>query len=193
MLSVFFIYCFDFFAEEIPAHCAQETLGILYESISTTEGDLNDIDACLVRKRPLRKAKYYAFTLEAPSVVTINLTGQGDPFLKLYRDGESISKNNDGGIGRNAYIQTPLLGGTYTVEATTFNRLGLDFFTLSVHSRHIDLSSLDSSCYDHHTRVNHVRCCNHYEELRRDTEEADLLSILELYEKENFCLEETGR
>ena len=87
-------------------------------------------------------ARFYTFTLEAASSVTITLTSDDDPpvdtFLYLRdgeeKDGEAVAKNDDiSSSNRNSRIEDHSLEpGTYTIEATTDNAAETGEFTLVV-------------------------------------------------------------
>ena len=85
-------------------------------------------------------ARYYAFTLERQSDVTIDLTSEEDTYLYL-RDGEAYSGtpgifNDDveSGVNLNSRVSSRLGAGTYTIEATTYytNQAGSFTLTLTV-------------------------------------------------------------
>ena len=73
-------------------------------------------------------ARYYQFTLEAPTDLRIDLTSERDTYLYLVRedgteDGTVVDENNNVGRSINSRIvKTALAAGTYTVEATTYYR-----------------------------------------------------------------------
>ncbi len=78
-----------------------------------------------------RYARFYAFTLDERTTVMIDLEGSLDgsgwpidTFLYLRRglgqkDGRALTRDDDGGKGRNAKIRRRLPPGEYTIEATT--------------------------------------------------------------------------
>ena len=82
-------------------------------------------------------ARYYSFTLDAETDVTIDLSSDVDTYLYL-REGSAISgtalHNNDDIESGNtdSRIVATLAAGTYTVEATTHNEDTTGSFTLSV-------------------------------------------------------------
>ena len=83
-------------------------------------------------------ARYYSFTLDEESAVTITLESSTDPYLYL-RDGEAKSgtaayENDDiaAGTDTNSRIQATLGAGTYTIEATTYGAGEMGSFTLGV-------------------------------------------------------------
>ena len=81
-------------------------------------------------------ARYYGFTLESGSEVTITLESQdADTYLYLRageaRSGDYLNQNDDGGTTRST-IQETLAAGTYTVEATTYDPGETGSFTLSI-------------------------------------------------------------
>ena len=84
-----------------------------------------------------RYARFYTFTIDAESDVTIDLSSVDDTFLYLRegagRDGNVLHQNDDIVSGNtNSQIQQTLSAGTYTVEATTYNAGVTGEFTLTV-------------------------------------------------------------
>ena len=82
-------------------------------------------------------ARYYSFTLNAPTQVEMNLTAPVDALLALRqgrgRDGTMVASNdNVGSRNPNSAINMMLAAGTYTVEATTYFAGQTGGFTLSV-------------------------------------------------------------
>ena len=83
-------------------------------------------------------ARYYRFTLDEESTVTITLESSTDPYLYL-REGAAKSgavahENDDIVVGTNtdSRIQETLGAGTYTIEATTYSAGETGSFTLTV-------------------------------------------------------------
>ena len=84
-------------------------------------------------------ARFYSFTLEQQSEVTITLeSGDADTYLYL-REGDARSGavycaecENDDHQGTNSQIQQTLAAGAYTIEATTFNAGETGSFTLTL-------------------------------------------------------------
>ena len=73
----------------------------------------------------VRHARFYTFTLDAPSDVTVSLTSEHNPYLYLLagvgRDGAALhSNNNISANDFNSRIETALPPGNYTIEATTY-------------------------------------------------------------------------
>ena len=82
-------------------------------------------------------ARYYTFTLEEQSPVTIDLTSSVDTYLYLRAgdatSGATLHENDDIERGNtNSRIQATLAAGTYTIEATTYNAGETGSFTLTV-------------------------------------------------------------
>ena len=79
-------------------------------------------------------ARYYTFTLDSASVVTINLMSNEDTYLYLLdgagRGGRVIEPDDDGGYATDSRITRSLPRGTYTIEATTFSSRTLGYFGL---------------------------------------------------------------
>ena len=84
-----------------------------------------------------RYARFYTFTIDAESDVTIDLSSVEDTFLYLREDagpdGNVLHENDDIVSGNtNSQIQQTLSAGTYTIEATTYNAGVTGEFTLTV-------------------------------------------------------------
>ena len=84
-----------------------------------------------------RYARFYTFTLEEASRVTIALTSDAqDAFLYLMkghgRNGEVQAENDNYGGGDNSQIEIDLEPGDYTIEATTFYAEKSGRFVLTV-------------------------------------------------------------
>ena len=86
-------------------------------------------------------AKYYTFTLDEGSEVTISLESSVDTYLYLRsgesRSGAALHENDDhegGGLSRttDSRISETLGAGTYTIEATTYSPNQAGSFTLTV-------------------------------------------------------------
>ena len=84
-------------------------------------------------------ARYYSFTLEQQSAVTIELESEVDPYLYL-RQGDAttgafLQENDDiasGGVNLNSRISATLAAGAYTIEATTYAADQAGPFTLTI-------------------------------------------------------------
>ena len=84
-------------------------------------------------------SRYYSFTLDQESEVTIDLeSDDADPYLYL-RQGNTRSgtvveggEDDDGGEGTNSQLVVTLEEGTYTIEATTYAEEETGSFTLSI-------------------------------------------------------------
>ena len=82
-------------------------------------------------------ARYYSFTLDAESEVTIELTSSVDTYLYLREGsrttGTALHSNDDIESGNlNSRIVATLSAGTYSIEATTYSEGAAGSFTLSV-------------------------------------------------------------
>ncbi len=86
-----------------------------------------------------RFARYYTFTLDQESDVTITLKSDADAYLYL-RQGEAQSgeavndpaADDDAGDGYNSQVSETLAAGTYTIEATTYDAGETGSFILTV-------------------------------------------------------------
>jgi hypothetical protein len=94
---------------------------------------------CSSTHRSGRYARYYTFSLTAPTPVQIDLsssTPTRDPYLFLLQGsgtgGLVIASDDDSGDGDSARISRTLAAGTYTVEATTFGAGQAGSFALTV-------------------------------------------------------------
>ena len=92
---------------------------------------------CDSNERDGSYARYYTFSMEEQSPVTIDLTSSVDTYLYL-RSGDAISgvalhENDDIESGNtNSRITATLELGTYTIEATTYGAGDTGSFTLTV-------------------------------------------------------------
>ena len=83
-------------------------------------------------------ARYYSFTLESESFVTITLESRdADPYLYLRqgnaRSGTALHENDDrNGSTRISQIQEDLPAGSYTIEATTYSPGVTGIFSITV-------------------------------------------------------------
>ena len=101
-------------------------------SVSGTWGS-----GCTSTDREGRYARYYSFTLNESSDVTINLESSTDTYLYLRageaESGDFLHENDDVESGNyNSRIEATLSAGTYTIEATTFGAGETGSFTLTV-------------------------------------------------------------
>ena len=114
------------------------------ESDGTTEGSWDDI--CLSdRSAPGgtgdRYARFYTFTLDEASDVTITLESEEDSYLYLLeehgRAGTVLHENDDivYGVNTNSRLTEDLQAGDYTIEATTYHPLTSGGFTLTVSTK----------------------------------------------------------
>ncbi|MCY3786546.1 MAG: DVUA0089 family protein, partial [bacterium] len=81
-------------------------------------------------------ARYYNFSLDKQSEVTIDLKSVVDPYLYLRRGGDrkgsALFADDDGGEGTNSRLHRTLPAGDYTIEATTYSSDRVGSFTLTV-------------------------------------------------------------
>jgi len=86
-----------------------------------------------------RYAQYYKFTLTQSTEITIDLESSIDTYMFLLsgasKTGSIIQKDDDGGTGRNSKIIKTLSAGTYTIEATTYNRAKTGTFIVRVSTK----------------------------------------------------------
>ena len=92
---------------------------------------------CGSSARAGRYARFYTFSLDSPSRVTIDLESTADTFMYLRRgaaqkSGAAVVSNDDGGDGYNSRISRHLAAGDYTIEATTYRASTAGSFTLTV-------------------------------------------------------------
>ena len=106
----------------------------------SSDGTLNGqwASGCDSETRSGSHARYYTFTLDASSEVTVTLeSSAADTYLYL-REGDATSgtalyENDDhGGITSVSQIQETLASGTYTVEATTYGSGTTGSFNLTI-------------------------------------------------------------
>ena len=82
-------------------------------------------------------ARFYSFTLDEETEVTISLESSVDTYLYLLRGADSggsvVDDNDDVESGnRNSGLTLTLAAGTYTVEATTYDEEETGSFTLTI-------------------------------------------------------------
>ena len=84
-------------------------------------------------------ARYYSFTMDQESAVTIELTSEVDTFLYLRsgdaQSGDALRENDDiegGGVNLNSRVSETLAAGSYTIEATTYKEDEVGSFTMTV-------------------------------------------------------------
>ena len=82
-------------------------------------------------------ARYYSFTLDQSSEVTITLESQdADTYLYLREDdarsGDYLYQNDDAGSTARSQIRETLAAGAYTIEATTYDEGVTGDFTLTI-------------------------------------------------------------
>ena len=110
-----------------------EDLGSLSEAISMTGSWTSD---CTSENRDGSYALYYSFTLGQETEVTIDLTSTEDTYLYLLagsgRDGAEVASNDDIENGNtNSRIISTLAAGTYTAEATTYDKSATGSHTMT--------------------------------------------------------------
>ncbi len=92
---------------------------------------------CVSSVRAGRFARFYSFSLDAPSRVRVDLESSADTYLYLRagsgrKSGAVLVFNDDGGDGYNSRISRRLAAGDYTIEATTYRSSTAGPFTLTV-------------------------------------------------------------
>ena len=92
---------------------------------------------CGSSERSGRYARFYAFSLDGPSRVTIDLKSSADTFLYLragsdQKSGAAVASDDDGGGNFDSRISRRLGAGGYTIEATTYHASTPGAFTLTV-------------------------------------------------------------
>ena len=93
--------------------------------------------SCSSSARSGRYARFYTFSLDASSRVTVDLESSVDTYLYLragvgQKQGAVLESDDDGGDGYNSRIRRTLAAGDYTIEATTLPALVSGPFTLTV-------------------------------------------------------------
>ena len=93
---------------------------------------------CPAQNRENSYGRLYSLRLTEPAEVTITLESKTDPYLFLHTEqGEFVAENDDinlGGGNYNSRISANLAAGSYTIEATTYDKLATGDFTLTVES-----------------------------------------------------------
>ena len=111
-----------------------------------SDGVIEDFwdDTCLSEKDAPggagdRYARFYAFTLEEATDVTITLESDEDTYLYMLddhgKDGDTLHSNDDiasGGVDLNSRVSVTLQPGSYTIEATTYHPEKEAGFTLTI-------------------------------------------------------------
>ena len=92
---------------------------------------------CGSSARAGRLARFFSFSLDSPSRVTVDLKSLADTYLYLrrgvgQRSGAAVASDDDGGDGYNSRISRQLGAGEYTIEATTYHSSTGGSFTLRV-------------------------------------------------------------
>jgi len=94
------------------------------------------IASCNAVHRQGRHAKYYSFTLERETKVSVSLESVTDTYLFLLQgsgaEGQIIARNDDYGRSFNSFIERTLPAGVYTIEATTYARGATGDFNLRI-------------------------------------------------------------
>ena len=129
-------------ATPTPDPCIQKVVGIGWLTGSWGSG-------CASTRNPsaenapagTRYARFYTFTLDAPTNVTVSLASQTVSNTYLYllsgagRNGDALYENDDVDAENGNYgsrIRAQLPAGSYTVEATTYKLTTTGNFTLTV-------------------------------------------------------------
>ena len=118
-----------------PTDSCVQDLGALSGTVTETGSWASD---CESTNREGRYARFYTFTLEAETEVTINLTSTQDPYLYLLQghggDGALEAENDDieANVNFNSRLVETLAAGDYTIEATTYAEEATAAFTLQV-------------------------------------------------------------
>ena len=129
-------------ATPTPDACIRRIAGIgwitgSWSSACTSERKPSDANA----PAGTRYARFYTFTLDAPSDVTVTLTSQTVSNTYLYllsgagRNGDALRENDDIDAENGNYgsrIAARLPAGSYTIEATAYNLKTAGDFTLTV-------------------------------------------------------------
>ena len=93
-------------------------------------------DDCPSENDPGSYARFYTFTLDTASEITINLMGDLDTYLYLLegagRHGRIIEQDDDSGYGTDSRMKPSLQPGTYTIEATTYSSGAAGYFGLII-------------------------------------------------------------
>ena len=92
---------------------------------------------CVSSVRGGRYARFYSFSLDAPSRVRVDLVSSADTYLYLRagsarKSGAALAFDDDGGDGYDSRISRTLAAGGYTIEATTYHASAAGPFTLTV-------------------------------------------------------------
>lgn len=100
----------------------------------TINADLGDAGECPVSAdNGARRENRYSFTGEFGQVIEVSMTSPDfDTFLALYKDGELIDADDDGGAGFNSLLETTLTDGTYVLGAGHFEDNAAGSFSLTV-------------------------------------------------------------
>ena len=117
-----------------PTGQCVEDLGTLSAAVSRNGSWTSD---CSSQSRDGTYAQFYSFTMAQETQVTIDLSSTEDTYLFLRpgsaTSGTALHENDDIETGNtNSQIVATLAGGTYTIEATTYNQATTGNFSLSV-------------------------------------------------------------
>ena len=89
---------------------------------------------CPSTHSPGHYARFYTFTLDTPSQVTVSLVSPHNTFLYLLdgadENGAVHKQDDDGGRGHNSRITHRFYPGDYTIEATTYDPATAGYFGL---------------------------------------------------------------
>lgn len=90
---------------------------------------------CYSVHRPDRYARHYAFRMAMPLEVRIDLSSDIHAYLYLLdADGNVLEENDDWQDGTDSRISRHLAVGTYTIEATTFDKEESGEFSLAINT-----------------------------------------------------------
>ena len=108
-------------------------------AVLSGEGSVSGVWAsgCVSSVRAGRFARFYSFSLDAPSQVTVDLVSSADTYLYLragsgQKSGAVLVFDDDGGDGYDSRISRRLAAGDYTIEATTYRSSAAGPFSLTV-------------------------------------------------------------
>ena len=122
-------------AGSLSAQTPSDTCGEILTGDGSTSGQW--AEGCQSEVPGRGYARYYSFSLDSQSEVTITLeSSEADTYLYL-REGEAWSgdflhQNDDHDGITKSQVQATLAAGTYTIEATTYSEGEVGSFTLTV-------------------------------------------------------------
>ena len=120
----------------MPANACVNPLGVISGQHSK-QGTWDS--SCLSQRNGSKYARFYTFTLDNRSDVTIDLTSSTDTYLYLMsghgKNGVALYENDDidtAAQNYNSRISEKLAPGDYTIEATTYGSRKIGSFNLSI-------------------------------------------------------------